>query len=141
MDKRLLRVLDVNYNRAKEALRVLEDIFRFIWENKPATKKTRDIRHKLTDIFKDKAILKKMLKERNAQKDIGRRPDKLEMPRKDIDSLRYANFQRAKESLRVLEEILKLIDKKSACKMKYLRYNCYSLEQYAEEKRPVLSDN
>jgi hypothetical protein len=138
MDKRLLRILDANYNRSKEALRVIEDVFRFITEDTNITKKIRRIRHELTALFLEKKIIRPMLVERDSEKDIGRKTDKLELKRNGIDSLVYANFQRAKESLRVTEEVFKILDKKYVHKIKNLRYNCYSLEKHVEQKRPDL---
>ena len=45
-----------------------------------------------------------------------------------------ANSQRAKESLRVLEEFLKLSDKNSSGNFKQLRYQLYALEKRAIKK-------
>ncbi len=141
MDKKIFRVLDANFNRAKEALRVIEDTGRFIREDKTLTRKARKIRHSLTDIFKNKQTLMAMIKQRQADTDIGKPADKLELKRKNINSVVYANLQRAKESLRVLEEISKLVDKNSTAQIKRLRYECYSLEKYAHSTEPALPDH
>lgn len=129
MDRKLLRIIDANYNRYKEALRVTEDVFRFLWIDKKLTRTTRSLRHSLTEIIKNKSLLKEMLGQRDSKKDIGKRTDKLELQRKNIDDIVYANLQRAKESVRVLEEIFKITDRKAVYKLKQIRYNIYSLEK------------
>jgi hypothetical protein len=47
----------------------------------------------------------------------------------------YANSQRAKESLRVLEEFAKLRDRRLAEDLKKLRYQVYALEKNVIERR------
>ena len=130
-DRKLLRIIDANYNRAKEALRVVEDIFRFCRQDKKMTKKAKVLRHALTAPFKNKTIFKKMIAQRDSKRDIGRPTDRLELKRRNIEDIIYANLQRAKESARVLEEIFKIIDKKNVSQFKNLRYNLYSFEKNA----------
>ena len=133
-DKKLLRIIDANYNRAKEGLRVAEDIFRFYRQNKNLTRKTKALRHALSAPFKNKRIFKEMIRHRDSNKDIGRTTDRFELKRKNVEGVLYANLQRSKESVRVLEEIFKIIDKKSVSKLKSLRYNLYSLEKGVGKK-------
>jgi thiamine-phosphate pyrophosphorylase len=126
--KNILRVLDANFNRAKEGMRVVEDIMRFINGDESCRKLARNIRHGLTKITKDKN-LKNAIKERDSIGDPGKKTDKLEMSRASINDVLYANLQRAKESLRVLEEFFKIISPRNVAKLKQLRYNTYSLEK------------
>lgn len=128
MDRKLLRVLDANFNRSKEALRVIEDIFRFILENDGLRRKSRALRHSLDSISK-KEIFRKAILLRNSKGDLGKRSDHLELNRKNYQDILYANFQRAKESLRVLEEFFKLISYSSVFYIKKIRYEIYSLEK------------
>ena len=127
--KKILRIVDANYNRAKEALRVVEDIFRFCRRNKSSVKRIKLLRHSLTGPFKNKRMFKEMLAQRDSVKDVGRPVDSLELKRGDLEDILYANLQRAKESVRVLEETFKLIDAKSVSRFKSLRYNLYSFEK------------
>ena len=126
--------MDANYNRGKEALRVIEDIFRFLWIDRKLTKKARLLRHSLTDLIKNKAVLKEMIAQRDSDKDIGKRVDNLELRRESVEDVVYANMQRAKESVRVLEEISKIADKKNVYSLKSMRYNLYSLEKDLNKK-------
>ena len=131
--KILLRVVDANFNRAKEALRTIEDILRFIYSDKALFKRIKTIRHKLTNIL-DKDFLKLAIKQRESRKDVGKKTEIMELKRKGINDVAFANFQRAKESLRVLEEIFKVIAKEKVEKFKNLRYKIYTLEKLYADK-------
>ncbi|MCK9614557.1 MAG: thiamine-phosphate pyrophosphorylase [Candidatus Omnitrophica bacterium] len=129
MDKKgLLRVLDANFNRSKEALRVIEDIFRFVSDNDKLRKKARTLRHSLDEITKNK-LFKEAVKSRNSVYDLGRKIDALELNRKTSRDILYANLQRAKESVRVLEEFFKIISPSQVKLLKKIRYDIYSLEK------------
>jgi thiamine-phosphate pyrophosphorylase len=123
-----LRVVDANFNRCKEGLRVVEDIFRFILEDDISRKKIRKIRHALDAIGKEK-ILKKAILERNSIKDLGKLSDSLEMKRKNCIDVLYVNLQRVKESLRVIEEFFKLISPAKVSHIKKIRYEVYAVEK------------
>jgi len=126
--KKFLRIIDANYNRAKEGLRVTEDIFRFVEENDNLRKKTRFIRHRLTGLI-PAVLIDNAVKTRDSAKDIGRKVDRLEAGRNGIGDILRANLQRAKESLRVLEECLKVALPKNSAAVKSLRYKLYDLEK------------
>ncbi len=127
-DRSLYRILDANINRTKEGLRVCEDLCRYVWNQKTFTRTLKNLRHELTQIILDLDI-QKTLDARHIQGDVGRGSTVSESKRKDIKGVFAANIQRVKESLRVLEEVSKLIDVKIASKLKALRYKVYALEQ------------
>ena len=137
VDKGVLRVIDANFNRCKEGLRVAEDIFRFVLKQDELRKALRKLRHCLGKIAQEK-ILKQAILSRNSKKDIGKECDVLEMKRKDVNSLLYVNLQRIKESLRVLEEFFKLIIPQRVPKIKKIRYEIYELEKKILKKWPPL---
>jgi len=124
----ILRLLDANYNRSKEGLRVIEDIFRFILNNNALRKKIRSLRHCL-DRQIQKEMLRDAIKARESERDLGKKIDYLELNRKNLNDILYANFQRVKESLRVLEEFSKLIAPRYTSGIKKMRYNLYTLEK------------
>lgn len=129
MDKKnLLRVVDANFNRSKEALRVIEDIFRFVLSNDTLRKKARVLRHSLDKITTNK-IFKEAVLSRDSESDLGKRTDALELNRKTVNDVLYANLQRAKESVRVLEEFFKIISPYQVKLLKKIRYDIYSLEK------------
>ncbi len=123
-----LRLVDANYNRCREGLRVVEDVFRFVVPDDIFRKKIRTLRHSLDDIAKTK-ILKKAILTRDSKKDLGRKVDSLEIKRENLSDVIYANLQRAKESLRVMEEFFKLLTPDKVKKIKNIRYKLYTLEK------------
>ena len=135
LDKSVLRVIDANFNRCKEGLRVAEDIFRFVLCDDSLRRKMRSIRHRLDDLAFDKTI-KNAISCRDSKRDIGRNFDNLEGKRESVKDILYINLQRAKESLRVLEEFFKLIDKQKASTIKKVRYQIYTLEKQILLKMP-----
>ena len=130
----LLRILDANFNRAKEGLRVCEDISRYVWNDKTLTRAFKDVRHGLTDAVLVLNILK-VVEARDVGADIGRPTTASEARRRDLNAVFFSNAQRVKESLRVLEEVIKLIRPQTAEAVKGLRYKVYVLEQKAISRR------
>ncbi|MCK5580915.1 MAG: thiamine-phosphate pyrophosphorylase [Candidatus Omnitrophica bacterium] len=126
--KKVLRVIDANFNRAKEGLRVCEDVCRFLYDDRAKTRKYKEIRHKLTAVV-GKLGIAEIVKAREIEADVGRKTSSPESKRKDVADIFYANSQRVKESVRVLEEFAKLIDGKVAERLKRLRYLIYSCEK------------
>ncbi len=123
----VLRVLDVNLNRAREGLRVLEDTARLVWEDKPLFEELRSLRHALDKITR--AAYPKLVSARDSAGDPGRTvPEK---KRRDWKGLVAANFRRAEEALRVLEEYGKTFSPVSPARFKYLRYRLYVAEKTA----------
>lgn len=129
-----LRVIDANLNRAKEGLRVIEDIFRFILNDNALRLRARSIRHAL-DTLAQESIGKKAIARRNSKRDIGRFVDRLEIKRTNYADILYSNLQRTKESLRVLEEFFKLIAPAKVMVVKKMRYAMYELERSVLGKR------
>jgi thiamine-phosphate pyrophosphorylase len=134
------RILDANLNRAKEGLRVCEEITRFHLREAQITKKLRLLRHHLTTIVKNSGIKQNELFAcRNSREDLGKN-FKGGKNRKSFRGIFMANAQRVKESLRVLEEFLKITKKSSSQDVQKLRFLFYDLEKKAVEKCPGLLD-
>jgi len=129
-DKSLYRILDANFNRAKEGLRVCEDLCRYVWDQKTLTRAFKDLRHEITNTIAELDI-QKALEARYIQGDVGRATSVSESKRDTIKAVFWANSQRVKESLRVLEEVTKLLDAGVSSRLKALRYKVYALEQKA----------
>jgi thiamine-phosphate pyrophosphorylase len=119
----IYRVVDANINRLKEGIRVIEDIIRYKENNKEIALKLKELRHLAT--FKSKELLKN----RDSINDVLRTSTKSEQNRTSLESIIVANFKRAQESSRVLEEIFKLIDISKSETYKYIRYELYGLEK------------
>lgn len=136
--KKIHRVVDANYNRAKEGLRVCEDIARFIFDNQSLTRRFKYLRHGLGEAISAFG-LKGIVVARDIVGDVGRMTISSESRRKGLADIFYANVQRVKESLRVLEEFAKLKDLKAAEQLKRLRYKVYDLEKEVLGKLSVIS--
>lgn len=135
--KPIYRIIDANINRAKEGLRVCEEITRFALNNRNLTQNLKKIRHELDSIVKIFASFD-LLKVRSSLKDVGRTIHAGELKRKNLQDIFFANMQRAKESIRVLEEFSKLENSSLALKFKRIRYGIYDLEKKVVEKIPAL---
>lgn len=131
---KIYRIIDANINRLKEGLRVCEDIIRFVLDDHGLWLKFKNARHSIFTAAKNIAPRYSLIESRQTKKDIGKKTTKQEIKRRDFQHIFFANIQRAKESLRVLEEFSKLLDKKQALKFKKIRYMMYSLEQEATKK-------
>lgn len=117
-------MIDANLNRLKEGIRVVEDIMRYRDNNKDISSKLKLLRHKAK--IKE---TKELLKYRDSVNDVLRETIKSELNRTDISSIIIANFKRAQESSRVLEELYKLHSTEYSENFKYIRYELYSLEK------------
>jgi thiamine-phosphate pyrophosphorylase len=133
IDPKIYRVLDANFNRAKEGLRVCEDICRFIYDRKAMTKSFKDLRHDLTAAMQG-FKWRDVITNRNVEADVGKSSSITEMKRNTVKDIMYANLQRVKESVRVLEEFAKLLSKQAARDFKKIRYQIYHLERNFAQK-------
>jgi len=124
MTKEQLRLLDANLNRLREGIRVIEDIYRYIFNDKQTSIKLKNLRHKSRI-----NIYKELLDSRDIKNDVLKSSTKSEQNRDDLSSILIANFKRAQESARVLEEFGKLIDNKTSENFKNIRYELYDLEK------------
>ncbi len=128
--KKINRLIDVNLNRAKEALRVCEEIARFVIEEPELSMSYKKLRHRITQISSTLNLdLKTLLNSRNIKADVGKKSIISELRRVDVVDIFFANTQRLKESVRVLEEFSKVINKTAAVKFKTLRFKVYALEK------------
>jgi thiamine-phosphate pyrophosphorylase len=66
---------------------------------------------------------------RQVQSDVGKKIYVNELKRGNLRDIFFANIQRVKESVRVLEEFSKLKDRLVAVKFKKIRYDLYELEK------------
>lgn len=123
-DPSLYRVIDANINRLKEGIRVIEDIARYVYNDKELASKLKRLRHqsRIDD-------LQNLLCSRDSVNDVLRPTVSSEMNRDSLESIIIANYKRAQESSRVLEEIYKIIEPERSENFKSLRYALYQLEK------------
>jgi thiamine-phosphate pyrophosphorylase len=120
----LYRVIDANLNRLKEGIRVVEDILRYKDNNKELASQLKSLRHKARI-----QEIKELLEHRDSINDVLRTSTKSEQNRDSVTTILTANFKRAQESARVLEELYKLQNITYSENFKYIRYELYNLEK------------
>lgn len=126
----LLRVVDANLNRLKEGIRVIEDIARYVHNDKELSTSLKNLRHQCRI-----EPLEALLASRDSEGDVLRPTMQSEMNRTDLRSIVIANYKRGQESSRVLEELYKIVEPSLSERFKNIRYELYTLE-----KRNLLSD-
>jgi thiamine-phosphate pyrophosphorylase len=133
----ILRLIDANANRAREALRVLEDYARFILSADEFCTEIKNLRHELSQTLTP--WLSDAILHRDTQGDVGttiKTPD--EQTRSDVPAVVTAAGKRAGEALRAIEEFLKIASPADAAKIESLRYRLYTIEkQLALTFRPA----
>jgi thiamine-phosphate pyrophosphorylase len=137
------RILDANANRAREGLRVLEDVARFVLEHAALAERCKVARHAVTGAMEDLGRASGAggslaLAWRDSACDVGVGIKVSgEMARADLASVVDANAGRAAEALRVLGEIAKTLHDASehghvapACAaFEHARYEAYELHR------------
>lgn len=132
----VLRVIDANLNRLREALRVIEEYFRFIHTDEDISVELKLLRHSLEEL--DNSFdLKSLLASRDTETDpFAGKNRKEELCRKDSTSILAANFKRSQEAARVLEEYSKITDMPFLSeKAKHIRFTLYALEKKLMERQ------
>lgn len=124
ISKENLRLIDANLNRLREGIRVVEDIYRYIYNDKKTASELKSLRHKSRI-----AIYSELLDSRDIQNDVLKKTVESELNRSDLNSILIANFKRAQESSRVLEEFGKLINIETSETFKSIRYGLYHIEK------------
>lgn len=123
------RMLDANANRAREALRVLEDYARFGLDDQGLSAALKEVRHGLAGALArlggGDAILC-----RDTAGDVGTgNKTEREFVREGLGDVVIAAGKRLSEALRVIEEAGKTVDPAAAAEVERLRYKGYELEQ------------
>lgn len=126
------RILDANLNRSREGLRVCEDLARFVLKNKYLTGEFRRLRHRLSNTVKLFGF-SELLEARNSTGDIGKILSYAKYKR-DVRDIFFANIQRAKESVRVLEELSRVQNTNLSRRIRTIRFRLYHLEKMVYER-------
>ena len=135
IDHRITRIVDVNLNRLTEGLRVVEDLVRFGMGRPRLLSSIRSLR---TRVGKEtRSLRRSAILSRDSESDPGRGDRFDRARRRSLDDILMANFKRAEEACRVLEEALKVEDSASAAKFKAVRFRLYDLEKAAVEASRV----
>lgn len=123
-----LRMMDANANRAMEGLRVCEDICRFAFDSSGHYRHLRKLRHNVAlAVSRLPVARKRLLASRASASDVGRKASPSRI--RSAEEMLLINFQRVKESLRVLEECSRLVSLKQAKHFQQLRFMAYECER------------
>jgi thiamine-phosphate pyrophosphorylase len=124
----ILRILDANCNRAREALRVMEDYARFALDDRELCAGLKELRHGLAAATRD--IVDQAILHRDASADVGMDvKTAAEFTRADAAEVVTAAGKRLGEALRSIEEFLKIEQPQTAAEVEKLRYRSYDIEQ------------
>jgi len=123
-----LRILDANANRAREALRVVEDYARFVLDDDLLSQQLKQLRHDLTQQLGQ--YVGTAIVHRDTPGDVGT-DNKVpaEGVRHGLADVVIASGKRLGEALRVIEEVLKTERPSEGFLIESLRYQWYGLEQ------------
>jgi thiamine-phosphate pyrophosphorylase len=123
------RILDASANRAREALRVLEDFARFSRDDAGLSRDIKAMRHDLAEALEELPG-DLLLASRDTQADVGTEIHaERELTRHSLTEVVLANLKRLQESLRSLEEVGKIYGSQLGQRLKRLRYKSYTLER------------
>ncbi len=129
MEKAVYRIIDANFNRAREALRVIEEFCRFSLNSKSLNSRLKDFRHKLCAEV-GKLDQGKLLAARDTAGDVGTDIKvQNQIGRKRPEDSFTAACKRLPEALRALTEMMASVEPQAAAEIEKLRYQSYTLEK------------
>lgn len=142
----VFRILDAAINRAGEGIRVVEDYARMVLDDAHLSRQLKQLRHDLTQAVssldpverisaRDTAgdvgtvIQTKTEYERAAVDSVGNRPQESDKTKPISGGMVQANFARAQQAIRTIEEFSKTLDPDLAKRVEQIRYRTYTLEK------------
>jgi len=129
MERAVYRIIDANFNRGREAIRVIEEFCRFALNCGPLTERARQLRHELSAAV-GKLDAGRLIASRDTLGDVGVDTTiENQLQRKNLEDCLTAACKRLTEALRALAETAQTIDPLVARKIENLRYNAYTLEK------------
>lgn len=137
MDQAAFRIIDVNFNRAGEGLRVLEEHVRMVLNHALLAQRVKQLRHNLA-AARARMPASGLLASRDVEGDVGTNISTAsESSRADTQSVAIAAARRAAEALRCIEEYGKTIDATLSSTVEKIRYQVYTLERDICLKSPA----
>jgi thiamine-phosphate pyrophosphorylase len=123
------RIIDANFNRAREALRVIEDFCRFSLSSASLTTCAKQLRHALSAAV-SKLDATQLIAARDTIGDVGvgAMVDS-QLRRSDLKDCFTAGCKRLTESLRTLAEMTQTLNPEVAQTIEKLRFSAYTLEK------------
>ena len=129
MDNAIYRIIDANFNRSREALRIIEEFCRFALNSRLLSSRAKELRHQLCKSISE-LDSGKLISSRNTLSDVGvGQSVPSQNSRSDLKDCLTAGCKRLVEALRVLSECIQVHDKAIANQIEQLRYSAYTLEK------------
>jgi len=129
MQRSVYRIIDANFNRAREAIRVIEEFCRFALNCASLTERAKQLRHELSAAI-DKLDAGRLISSRDTLGDVGvgKTVDN-QFERSNLRDCFTAGCKRLTEGLRTLAETTQTLNPSVAGTIEKLRYAAYTLEK------------
>lgn len=129
MEQPVYRIIDANFNRAREALRVIEEYCRFSLNSARFTERAKQMRHQLSRLIGG-LDAGRLIASRDTKADVGVGLSvEGQMHRVDLIDAAKAACKRLTEALRSLSEVIAAENPGLAEQLEALRFEAYNLEK------------
>jgi thiamine-phosphate pyrophosphorylase len=129
MERAAYRIIDANFNRAREASRVIEEFCRFVLNSSSLTDRAKQLRHELSASI-SKLDAERLISCRDSLGDVGvGKTVEKQLTRGDLNDCFTAGCKRLTEALRALAEVIRIDDEPLAAAIEKLRFDAYTLEK------------
>jgi thiamine-phosphate pyrophosphorylase len=129
MERAVYRIIDANFNRAREAVRVVEEFCRFALNSAVLSEQAGELRHRLSAAVGE-LDAGRLISSRDTVGDVGvGRTLSNQLQRAELKDCFTAACKRLTEALRALAETTRTVNPSVADTMENLRYTAYTLEK------------
>jgi thiamine-phosphate pyrophosphorylase len=129
MERAIFRIIDANFNRAREAARLMEEYCRFALNCSELAGRAKKLRHQICDAI-SRLDPNMLITSRDIHTDVGRgMAVEGQLSRLNLSDCFTAAAKRLTEALRVLAETTQTIEPAVAQVFEQLRFDAYSLEK------------
>ncbi len=129
MERAANRIIDANFNRAREACRVIEEFCRFVLNSSSLTERAKQLRHELSASI-GRLDAGRLLAGRDTLGDVGAgKTVEKQLTRGDLNDCFIAGCKRLTEALRALAEVIRIENEPVAAVIEKLRFDAYELEK------------
>ena len=129
MERAANRIIDANFNRAREASRVIEEFCRFVLNSSSLTERAKKLRHELSASI-GRLDAGRLISGRDTLGDVGvGKTVEKQLTRGSLTDCFTAGCKRLTEALRALAEVIRIDNEPVAAAIEKLRYDAYTLEK------------
>jgi thiamine-phosphate pyrophosphorylase len=129
MERAANRIIDANFNRAREASRVMEEFCRFVLNSSLLTERAKKLRHELSASI-GRLDAGRLISSRDTLGDVGvGKTVEKQLTRGNLNDCFTAGCKRLTEALRALAEVIRIDNEPVAATIEKLRYDAYTLEK------------